>query len=183
LEPSNPELFQWEAVPDQLLVIYCESGLTENLKLIKRLKRNAPQILIVAVCEVADGRAARRLIDCGIDGLVFADELEATLAPTVGAVFAGQVVVPRDVRESVQKPPLSTRERQVLEKVMMGLTNQEIGAQMFLAESTIKSHLSSAYNKLGVRSRSEAVAVILDSSRSPGTAILAVAPNAELRAA
>jgi DNA-binding NarL/FixJ family response regulator len=66
---------------------------------------------------------------------------------------------------------------------MMGLTNQEIGAQMFLAESTIKSHLSSAYNKLGVRSRSEAVAVILDSSRSPGTAILAVAPNAELRAA
>ena len=165
------------------LVAYCESISQKQLKLFRELKRDAPDLLIVAVCESADRRGVRRLLDGGIDGFVLADQLEEALEPTVAAVFAGQMVVPRDLRDSVDRPSLSTRERQVLAMVVMGLTNQEIGARMFLAESTVKSHLSSAYNKLGVRSRSEAVAVIMDRPGSLGTGIAAVAPEVELRAA
>jgi len=165
------------------LVVYCESVSAEELERFKDLKREAPELLIVAVCECADRRAVRRLLDDGIDGVLFADQLDEALAPTVAAVFAGQMVVPRDMRDSVERPSLSTRERQILAMVVMGLTNQEIGARMFLAESTVKSHLSSAYNKLGVRSRSEAVTVIMDRPDSLGTGIAAVAPKAELRAA
>ena len=165
------------------LVVYCETVSAEELERFKDLKREAPELLIVAVCECADRRAVRRLLDDGIDGVVFADQLEEALAPTVAAVFAGQMVVPRDMRDSVERPSLSTRERQILAMVVMGLTNQEIGARMFLAESTVKSHLSSSYNKLGVRSRSEAVTVIMDRSDSLGTGIAAVAPKVELHAA
>jgi DNA-binding NarL/FixJ family response regulator len=165
------------------LVVYCETVSAAELERFKDLKRDTPELLIVAVCECADRRAVRRLLDDGIDGVVFADQLEKALAPTVAAVFAGQMVVPRDMRDSVERPSLSTRERQILAMVVMGLTNQEIGARMFLAESTVKSHLSSAYNKLGVRSRSEAVTVIMDRSDSLGTGIAAVAPKVELRAA
>jgi len=165
------------------LVVYCETVSAEELERFKDLKRETPELLIVAVCACADRRAVRRLLDDGIDGVVFADQLEEALAPTVAAVFAGQMVVPRDMRDSVERPSLSTRERQILAMVVMGLTNQEIGARMFLAESTVKSHLSSAYNKLGVRSRSEAVTVIMDRPDSLGTGIAAVAPKAELRAA
>jgi len=165
------------------LIIYCETVSPEQLERFKELKRDTPNLLIVAVCESADRRTVRRLLDGGIDGFVFADQLEEALAPTVAAVFAGQMVVPREMRESVERPSLSTRERQILAMVVMGLTNQEIGGRMFLAESTVKSHLSSAYNKLGVRSRSEAVAVITDRSDSLGTGIAAVTPRVVLRAA
>jgi DNA-binding NarL/FixJ family response regulator len=165
------------------LVVYCESVSPEQLERLKELKHDSPDLPIVVVCESADRRSVRRLLDGGIDGFVFADQLEVALLPSVAAVFAGQMVVPRDMRDSVERPSLSTRERQILAMVVIGLTNQEIGARMFLAESTVKSHLSSAYNKLGVRSRSEAVAVIMDRPDSLGTGIAAVAPKVELRAA
>jgi DNA-binding NarL/FixJ family response regulator len=181
-DPSLGNLLSWGSGV-RLLVVYCEAVSTDHLERFKELKRELSELLVVAVCESADRRAVRRLLDDGIDGFVFADQLEEALAPTVAAVFAGQMVVPRNMRESVDRPSLSTRERQILAMVVMGLTNQEIGARMFLAESTVKSHLSSAYNKLGVRSRSEAVTVIMDRSDSLGTGIAAVAPKRELRAA
>jgi DNA-binding NarL/FixJ family response regulator len=181
-DPSLPELLSSGSGVRQL-VAYCETVSPKQLERFKELKRECPDLLIVAVCESADRRAVRRLLDGGIDGFVFADQLEETLAPTVAAVFAGQMVVPRNMRESVVKPSLSTRERQILGMVVLGLTNQEIGARMFLAESTVKSHLSSAYIKLGVRSRGEAVAVITDRHDSLGTGIAAVAATVKLHAA
>jgi DNA-binding NarL/FixJ family response regulator len=50
----------------------------------------------------------------------------------------------------------------VLTLVRKGLTNAEIAERLYLAESTIKSHLSSIFTKFGVRSRREAAAVSLD---------------------
>ena len=69
---------------------------------------------------------------------------------------------------------LSAREKQILGLVVMGLMNSEIAARLFLAESTVKSHLSSAFRKLGVRSRTEASELILDPERGLGTGILAI---------
>jgi len=181
-DSSLQRLLSWGSGVRQL-VVYCDTVSPEQVECFKQLKRDAPELLIVAVCGSADRRSLRRLLADGIDGFVFADQLEKALAPTVAAVFAGQMVVPRDMRESVERPSLSTRERQILAMVVMGLTNQEIGMRMFLAESTVKSHLSSAYNKLGVRSRSEAVTVIMNQPDSLGTEIAAAAPKVELRAA
>ncbi len=56
----------------------------------------------------------------------------------------------------------------------MGYMNGQIAQQLFLAESTVKSHLSSAFRKLGVRSRNEAVNLILDPERGLGMGILAL---------
>jgi DNA-binding NarL/FixJ family response regulator len=66
------------------------------------------------------------------------------------------------MRARLQSESLSIREKQVLSMLVMGFTNAEIAAKLFLAESTVKSHLSSAYTKLGVRSRKDAATMILD---------------------
>jgi DNA-binding NarL/FixJ family response regulator len=57
---------------------------------------------------------------------------------------------------------LSHREREILELVATGLTNRQIADRLFVAESTVKSHLSSSLHKLDVRSRAEAAALLLD---------------------
>jgi DNA-binding NarL/FixJ family response regulator len=149
-------------VSDDLIVSYHEKLGPDDCESFKHIKSSYPELLVVAVCEPADGRAVRRVLDCGIDGLVFTGEIEAALPSTVAAALAGQIAVPRNFGMSVHKPSLSARERQVLGLLVNGLTNSEISARLFLSESTVKSHLSSAYTKLGVRSRSEAVSVLVD---------------------
>jgi len=67
------------------------------------------------------------------------------------------------------------REKQVLGMVVMGFSNGEIANKLVLAESTIKSHLSSAFSKLGVRSRGEATELILDPVNGLGPGILSIA--------
>ena len=156
---------------DDLIVCYHEALCSDDYEAFKQLKARFPELLIVAVCESADGRAVRRALDSGIDGLVFGHELEAALGPTVAAALVGQIAVPRNLRALIRKPSLSASERKVLGLLVMGFTNKEISAQLFLAESTVKSHLSSAYRKLGVRSRNEAVSLALDPTEPLGTGI------------
>lgn len=57
---------------------------------------------------------------------------------------------------------ISKREQEVLQELITGASNKEIGEKLFLSESTIKSHLSSIYTKLKVRNRVEAINVVKD---------------------
>jgi len=138
-----------------------------------RLEARGGRDLSVAVVPGRDRAAARRAFAARAAGVVFEHDL-AALAATVVAVAAGQLVVPSSMRAAVVKPVLTTREKQVLAMVVMGLSNREIADELFLAESTIKSHLFSAFRRLGVRTRREAAALILDREQGLGSGILAI---------
>lgn len=142
-----------------------------------RMVRVASQLLAaVPLVAMADGGDSwvRRLLRAGAVGFVREDAVERTLAPTVQAVMAGQTAVPLDLRHHVRETALSHRERQILGMVVLGFTNGEIASRFYLAESTVKSHLSAAFRKLGVHSRTEAAALILDPDGGLGTGILRV---------
>ena len=89
----------------------------------------------------------------------------------VEAVCAGQVSAPSRQRRALRARALTAREKQVLMMVATGQTNSQIADELFPGRSTVKSHLSSAFRKLGVSSRSEAAAVILDPERGRGLGI------------
>jgi DNA-binding NarL/FixJ family response regulator len=118
--------------------------------------------------------AGWRDLEAGADGVVLEDRIEAALCAAVKAAFAGQVTLPAEIRARLERPVLSFREKQILGLVTLGLANAEIAGKLHLAESTVKSHLSSAFSKLGVRSRSEAAALILDPDGPVGPGILTI---------
>jgi DNA-binding NarL/FixJ family response regulator len=117
---------------------------------------------IVAVSPGCRALALRRAVRAGADAVVLEQLLEDALAPAVRAVAAGLSVVPSALRNGAQLLAFSHREREVLRLAINGHTNSQIASKLFLAESTVKSHLSSAYRKLGAGGRSEAASMILD---------------------
>ena len=71
----------------------------------------------------------------------------------------------REVIEDVERKPLSTRETEVLDMIARGLTNAQIATKLGLSIHGVKFHLASAYRKLGVANRTEAVVVLLTSKQ------------------
>jgi two-component system, NarL family, response regulator DesR len=142
--------------------------------IVRLLHSQFADVSAVLVCRRAMVSDVRRALELGVDGIVLEEGIEEALGAVVESVCAGQVSAPSGQRRAIRARALTTREKQVLMLVATGQTNSQIAAELFLAESTVKSHLSSAFGKLGVSSRSEAAAVILDPERGRGLGIARV---------
>lgn len=156
----------------ETVVLWSGEKLASASPSIERIAKSLPGSAIVVVYATMRRWELRNALTAGACGLVELDRLDATLAATVQAARAGLVCAPRTNWRQIDPPALSTREKQILSLVVMGYMNSEIAKQLFLAESTVKSHLSSAFGKLGVRSRNEAVNLIVDPEHGLGMGIL-----------
>lgn len=150
-----------ETPPDALVIALDLSGVAPTAEL-RLLRAELPGTPILVVSAATGRRPLRKALDAGVDGYVYEGDAEELLGIALQAILAGQICVPRDLRDEVDMTVLSFRERQVLQLVAHGCTNAEIAQRLFLAESTVKSHLSTSFRKLGVTSRKQAAALVLD---------------------
>jgi DNA-binding NarL/FixJ family response regulator len=169
--PSAEKMME-SADPLNAVLFVCQKFNSREASAVRALADWMPQAgIIVAASE--QPRSLRECLDAGARGFVL-DSPDAPLAVTVRAVCSGQLCVPHDFWERLRRPILSNREKQILGMVVMGFTNAEIAQKLYVAESTVKSHLSSAFARLGVRSRSEATALILDAETGLGKGVVAM---------
>ena len=146
----------------------------EQYAVLHRLRGALPEAGLVVVANVLTRRDLQQAQLASADGLVLRSLVPSALPSAIRAACAGLFVVPKSLAAKLARPVLTVRERQVLSMVVLGCTNAEIAGRLFVAETTVKSHLSTAFAKLRVRSRSEAVEAILDPDTGLGTGILAI---------
>ena len=156
-----------EPAPVAVLILAANLGEADAATAVRLACESAPGAAVIVVTPPGRDWEVRRALRTGAQGIVFDGQLERTLPAAVRAVAAGLVAVPHVLRNQVVKPVFSHREREILALVAEGATNREIADRLYLAESTVKSHLSTAFAKLGVRSRAEAAALVLDPDERP----------------
>jgi DNA-binding NarL/FixJ family response regulator len=165
-----------------VLLLACSAFRQTEADTIRGLRRRQPDRAVLVVTRSGDAARVRLALEAGASGLLVDDEAPAALKAAVAAVAAGQLCLPQTYRRQVAKPTFTTREKQILGLVVLGLSNGEISRKLYLAESTVKSHLSSAFVKLGVRSRNEATAIIVDPASGLGPGILRISEDPRLAA-
>jgi DNA-binding NarL/FixJ family response regulator len=164
--------------PDAVIVSLDPESRT-HMDLLRALTERLPASHVIVVAPSLRPAGVRRAVDGGADAVLAADDdLEDRLPSVVRAACAGQVCAPRELGRHIPKPALSYRERQMLGLVVLGFSNGEIAGRLHLAESTVKSHLSTAFEKLGVRSRVEAAAMVSDVDGGLSQGILAISVGA-----
>ncbi|MFF4424045.1 response regulator [Streptomyces sp. NPDC001549] len=122
----------------------------------------APRVLVLTTYDTdADILAA---VEAGASGYLLKDAPPEELAAAVRTAAAGQSALAPAValrlmdRMRTPAEALTKRELEVLQLVADGLSNQQISKKLFLSQATVKSHLVHIYAKLGVDSRTSAVA-------------------------
>jgi DNA-binding NarL/FixJ family response regulator len=174
-EAAEPAALSEQVRDASVIVVSGGSRAIERKRLVRAAHSRFPATSVIVISP-ASAAGSHEALEAGAGGVVLESQIEATLAATVSAVSAGQVVVPPRLRHQAARSSLSSREKQVLALVVRGLTNQQIAGRLFLAESTVKTHLSSVFRKLGVASRSDAAALVLDPDQKLGLRILGLSP-------
>lgn len=131
----------------------------QKLTEVLRDQEGAPRLVIYA--EDPTGTVTLKAMAAGAAGFVDRKSSVERLLETCLEVAAGKMVFPFvDVRNLQSDPihQLTRREKALLEALANGLTNKELGRDFDISTNTVKYHLSNLFEKLGVTSRTQAIA-------------------------
>jgi NarL family two-component system response regulator LiaR len=158
-----------EVQPDVVLMDLVMPGM-DGVATTRAIREKFPSVRVIALTSFPEERLIQEVLEAGALSYllknVSADELtrairaarqgQSTLAPEATQALIARVMQPRAPGHD-----LSAREREVLALMVQGLKNPEIAERLVVGRSTVKFHVSSILGKLGVQSRTEAVAVAI----------------------
>ncbi len=161
-----------DRTPDVVLMDLQMPGM-DGITAIGHLRRDHPAVAIVILTTFNEDALMVQGLQAGARGYLLKDTDRATLMDTIQAAARGETLLKPEILSRVlaaqAKPPppapapavtpLSDRELEVLRAAARGERNKEIAHTLGISERTVKAHLASVFNKLGVDSRAAAVAI------------------------
>ena len=133
-----------------------------GLEIVKCARRNSQKIGIVVLSFLDDDANLLASLNAGASAFVSKSaDLDEILAAILSArksplTFTSKGLI-RAVNSRIFKATLTSRELEIIAKLPSGLNGEELAKELFITESTLKTHLNSIYRKLQVRNRSGAV--------------------------
>ena len=152
--------------PDVAVVDYQMPDL-DGLQVLSAVVRDGLPTRILMLSALVEGSIVYAAVEAGAAGYISKDRRQEIVEAVI-AVSKGRTVVPPELaaglvnqirmRAEPNRPVLSPRELEVLRGFARGLSIPELGRELFLGSSTVKTHASRLYQKLGVSDRAAAVA-------------------------
>jgi DNA-binding NarL/FixJ family response regulator len=136
---------------------------------VRRICADYPELKVLIISAYDDAVYVRGLLAAGAHGYHLKDQPLSDLALAVRRVLDGERWISGPLVDKLVNPQpagttgpcFSVRQRDILELLQQGLTNQEIADALNLSAKTIENHLTRLYRRLGVRNRLEAIAYVI----------------------
>jgi two-component system, NarL family, response regulator LiaR len=136
----------------------------DGIAAIAAIRRELADVEVLALTSVLEDRMVVNAIQAGASGYLLKDTDAPELCRSIKAVAAGQVPLSprataslvREITTPTDTQSLTDRETEVLRLVAQGLSNKEISTTLQIGLTTVKNHVGSILNKLGVQSRTHA---------------------------
>jgi NarL family two-component system response regulator LiaR len=134
----------------------------------RAIRQQFPTVQVIALTSFKEAELVQNVLEAGAIGYLLKDVSADELAQAIRAAHAGRATLSPEAAQALvhaaTQPPapghdLTERERAVLALMVEGLNNTQIAERLVVSPSTIKSHVSNILSKLGVASRTEAVAL------------------------
>jgi len=147
--------------PDVVLLDLRMPGV-DGLTALEQIKRDHPDVKVVILSASTDQQVIQAALAKGANAYVIKSVNPVDLASTIRQVMEGSVFHAVGLPAMGQVSPatelgLTAREVSILQALARGLSNQAIGKELFVAEQTVKFHLTNIYRKLEATNRTEAV--------------------------
>jgi two-component system nitrate/nitrite response regulator NarL len=140
----------------------------DGLRVLNAVTRDGLPTRVILLTAFADGPTAYEAVAGGAAAFLSKDADRRRIAETVAAVGRGETVIGTEIQAGLaeeirargarERPGLSPRELEILRRIADGRSAPEIARALHLSTATVKSHLQSLYEKLGVSDRAAAVA-------------------------
>jgi two-component system NarL family response regulator len=136
-----------------------------GVEAIARIRGEFPLARIVVLTTFDGDEDIYRAMQAGAKGYLLKGMDLAELTEAVRTVHAGKSRIPSRVAEKLAErmsgATLTARELEVLQQIVAGKSNKEIGNTLFISEATVKTHINSLLSKLGVEDRTQAATTAL----------------------
>lgn len=147
--------------PDLVLLDLRMPGM-DGLTTLEQIRRDHPSIKVVILSASSDQQVIQAALNKGASAYVIKSVNPSDLSSTLRQVMEGNVFHSVGLPAAGQVSAaaelgLTSREISILQALARGLSNQAIGRELFVAEQTVKFHLTNIYRKLEAANRTEAV--------------------------
>jgi DNA-binding NarL/FixJ family response regulator len=158
-------LGQIERLKPQVALIDVRMPRLGGIELTQRADRSTPETAILLYTGYGDRALLTEGLDAGVSGFVLKEAPMDDLLRAIRSVASGGTYVDPVLAGTLasspagtKRPELTRRERDVLRLLADGLSNEEIGARLFISAETVRTHIRKAMDKLGADTRTQAVA-------------------------
>ena len=163
---------QLESNPD-LLITSEDLERGYGIRLVEKAKRQSPNLKALIFLSRETPAVVQEAMEAGAGGVMFISSIgtgDGDFIHALSTTNSGDIYYPRAVLDAATakvKPapilvdPLSERELEVIQCIIRGMKNTEIADSLFVSAETVKSHVSTAIHKLGVRDRTQAAVFAL----------------------